>query len=66
MKFRVHEWIDTDLGDTHYGIQAKPSPTARWQHCVKGEEVILYKTKQAAKAVVKTLRSEAKIRDLAA
>lgn len=65
IKFRVFTWVATaDIEEEHYGIQIRTSPTTRWRHAVKGDQVVLYATKLAAMRVCRDLRLKAEAEEL--
>lgn len=55
MKFRLHNWLNTDTRKEHFGIQAWDVKGKKWCHCFEGETPLIYENETDALLKLDTL-----------
>lgn len=56
MKFRKHNWFDTEHQVEKYGIQAKHPITGQWYYCHDNGTPLIYDTVEERNEKIKELR----------
>ena len=64
-QFKIGQWIDTSeeamakqQATILYGVQIKPEKGAKWMHCCKGSDSLIFDTPEDAIAAILQLKVE--------
>lgn len=65
-QYKIGQWIDTSpeamsqpQATFLYGVMIKPEKGAKWMHCCRGDEPLLFDTAEKASAAIAELRTAA-------
>lgn len=63
-QYTIGQWIDTSEEAMNkpqatilYGVQIKPEKGAKWMHCCKGNEPLIFDTAEKASAAIAELKA---------
>ena len=66
-QYAIGQWIDTSEEAMNqpqatilYGVQIKPEKGAKWMHCCRGSEPLIYKTPESTAAFERMVASAAR------